>query len=497
MEVAGLVVGVLALAPLLTKCLENYALIKLAWNLDSDYDYLEVLFTNLELRLESWGKACGLMGSENGIINNEATRQAVRNTLSHVWLHLREIQTLKYKYGGKATERHASHHTAFKAIEAPLESSLTARPRFRLSLHRLFGRSKPLGLYSRARWIFADKNKLQVLVQQLRILIDDLENHTKYLGIPDQQRLLIKEEIQEINDTRILREIQDASGSYDDIVSRIAGNRLEELSERTGSKTDEHMFSASSFSDQSYPTAFEELPFTEDSSPFLSVDWLLTGMGSDEDCGVETTYISQLLTGAAPVISCLKSRLVAEQAQLSNCFVATEREIGIFQDLDNYVADFEEYRGPLDHGFAGARMRRYFKKLQKLAVIVQGLEDHTYVLAEVLTSVPPEAAKSLKVLFVAQHALVGWVLVIQILRQPDLWSSHSGRCQTWQGEQDADDRCDCEYLPRQGLIHESISLDFLAAWGRDLKTVIEGLRAGIEVASEVSVKIPKIVVSFH
>lgn len=295
-----------ALAPLFFQRIECYPLINSAWTLERDYGFLEIQFKNLELRLASWGKACGLTGTDNGLANEASTRQAIANTLHRIQFCLHNVQGLKHKYGAKPTEDAGLEDTA---IETQPEPATAAGPRFRFPLLRRFERSEmsQRKLHLRANWIVTDKKKFEDLVNQLRVLIEDLESHTKHLDIPERQRHIIENEMQEIRDARILRGIRDAHGSDNDIVSSAAGMRLKALCDSMGYKDDDDSVSCSTVSQASYHTASEDPQTTDEPFFCLSVENVFPELRHDDDGGTATKYISELLIGAAPFIECLKT----------------------------------------------------------------------------------------------------------------------------------------------------------------------------------------------
>jgi len=234
MEVAGVALGVAGLAGLFSACLDCYQLIRRGAAMDKDYKILEAKFNNQELRLSSWGRACGLLDpyQYDTRLDEPELRTRIIITLECIKTLFEDEQVLRERYG----------------LTARQQALLSGPPAPRLlpfkPLVRGVAAKLPLGLFFRrkklqrspdildaALWAISDRTKFADLVQNLRDFNDDLEAMTQATNIPRRQRVIVEYEIQEIDDVETLEEIALASQDGSDVVSDTASMRLGRIRE--------------------------------------------------------------------------------------------------------------------------------------------------------------------------------------------------------------------------------------------------------------------------
>jgi hypothetical protein len=240
MEPVGLAVGIAGLAGLFSTCVECFNLVQRGRYLGRDYFILETKYTNQRLRLQTWGRACGLsdMGSTgaNALAWNDDIRLAVGETLVQIASLFQDHRTLRKRYG--LSVDHSGLGSPHGAMSAPgMLAALTSRFRAtglavsELAVFTPPGRSfaKRPGISTSVRWAVDDKHKFADLVQHLKDFIDDLEALTTELNVPQRQRELIRAEVESIADAAELEMIEQARMGSADAIADAAGLRLSEL----------------------------------------------------------------------------------------------------------------------------------------------------------------------------------------------------------------------------------------------------------------------------
>lgn len=245
MEAAGLAVGVAGLAGLFSCCIDTFQLIQKGRSFGRDYKILETKFSNQQLRLRAWGRACGLIDGTkfDDRLDGPELKEAVTATLECIKLLLGDAKKLKERYGLRLCTPN---------IDAQSNATLTInrsapRRRSELILERTGSLNRFLARRSRslressalrlvtALWVIDDRTKFGDLVKDLKDLIDDLEDLTRATEIPRRQLIFVEYEIESISDTETLEEIEEARDGDDDVVSDAASARLERLSQGTAS----------------------------------------------------------------------------------------------------------------------------------------------------------------------------------------------------------------------------------------------------------------------
>lgn len=257
MEAAGLALGVAGLAGLFSACASCYQLIRRGADLGKDYKILETKFNNQELRLLSWGKACGLVGTDieyDTRLDEPVLRARIQATLECIKELFQDEVELKKRFGLKPSKNNLKIKTS-TLLSLRSSSKAVARPSFFFWKKQ----QRTTRLWDAAAWAISDRAKFAELVQHLKDFNDDLESMTRALGdIPQKQRRIVELEISEIADLETLEEIALASQDDEDIISDTVSLRLSSI--RSGS-----IWTGSSTRDTtSFKTALTSIPATID-----------------------------------------------------------------------------------------------------------------------------------------------------------------------------------------------------------------------------------------
>lgn len=237
MEAAGLAVGVAGLAGLFTTCLECFNIVQCGRYFGHDYLILEAKYANQRLRLQTWGRACGLADA-TGCTNlpwDEQVGLAVESTLQRMAALFQDHRTLRSRYGLSMVQP-SSGTSAASAVLGTIASKLhirkssLIRAQTAAELRSLPFMKRP-ALPTAIRWAVQDKQKFADLVQHLKDFNDDLDALTAEPAVLQRQRDLIREEVGSIVDIEELETIETARMGIRDAVADAASLRLFQIQE--------------------------------------------------------------------------------------------------------------------------------------------------------------------------------------------------------------------------------------------------------------------------
>jgi hypothetical protein len=240
MEVAGLALGIAGLAGLFTSCIGTFQLIQHGRSFGKDFKILETKFSNQELRLRTWGRACGLVDSEvenyDPILDEPELHQQLQATLECIKHLLCDGFKLRKQYGLKPCK--TRRRTGSLDLSRTRSSTTTSFAPSTTTFHRLFRNHKPgksSSICSATSWVIEDKDKFSELVMHLREFIDDLEALTRKTttAIVERQLVFIGFEVESICDVETLEDMEMARCGEIDAISDAASLRLEKISQGT------------------------------------------------------------------------------------------------------------------------------------------------------------------------------------------------------------------------------------------------------------------------
>ena len=196
MEVAGLVVGTVALASLFSTCVECWDYFDSVRSYGREY---ELLATKLEVertRFMIWGDLIGLLNSDdNGRAlapDSEIIVATIERTLNCILAILQDSEALESRYGleqAKTTEVHKPNSPTLGKYQIA---------KFRVSYKQFRARVKgshaQTSLLSKTRWAIHDRSKFGILIEDLKQLIDGLKDVTdSYISKTRQHDAIVKE----------------------------------------------------------------------------------------------------------------------------------------------------------------------------------------------------------------------------------------------------------------------------------------------------------------
>ena len=238
MEPVGLALGIAGLAGLFSTCIDCFNIVQEGRYFGRDYWILEAKYANQRLRLQTWGRACGIADARNRTTTvpwNEDVRLAVESTLQRMAGLFQDHKALHSRYGLSTVKSESGKATA-SAILGTLASKLQARASSLVGAHTEVAAPWPSfqrrpALPATIRWAVSDKGKFADLVQHLKDFNDDLEALTTELDVRQRQRDLIREEVGSIIDVEELETIETARMDVSDPVADAASLRLWQIQE--------------------------------------------------------------------------------------------------------------------------------------------------------------------------------------------------------------------------------------------------------------------------
>ncbi|KAB8343124.1 hypothetical protein FH972_022717 [Carpinus fangiana] len=230
-EVAGLVIGGIALASLFTTSVECFETVQVGRNFGKDSHQLQLQLDLIQLRLTRWGESVNVFGkhpTRGALIVASSSREA--QLANRLLLHI--ASTFKEAQDACGKLRHATYHDDMPALGGPQDlSALSDRVR-EMSL----ARQKQTPFFKKVKWAVSEKKQLSSLTSTLSGLVQQLEelfpaNRAKLQSLAEQEKSAIaslpcgpaaleaaKEASHEVKDG-ILEEKILQRHSYDDIVT--------------------------------------------------------------------------------------------------------------------------------------------------------------------------------------------------------------------------------------------------------------------------------------
>ncbi|KAL5611122.1 hypothetical protein FOBRF1_007239 [Fusarium oxysporum] len=256
MEATGLALGAVGLTGLFTAFVDCYQLVRRGAALDKDYKIIETKFNNQELRLSTWGRACGLLDADgyDARLDEPVLRARITATLECIKELFDDEKELKKQFGLKP----------WGGFGNP-------------SSRREKCRRDPEQRYQLGRTYPASKEGIVLLLEEATALPVSLQGWcplgnlrqgeifraamTRPLAeVYVRQRRIVQMEIEEIGEMETLEEIALASQDDADVISDTVSLRIESI--RSGSSI--LTGTAASGTTKSFKTALTSIPVTID-----------------------------------------------------------------------------------------------------------------------------------------------------------------------------------------------------------------------------------------
>ncbi|KLU82129.1 hypothetical protein MAPG_01206 [Magnaporthiopsis poae ATCC 64411] len=234
MEAAGLAIGIVGLAGLFKNCIELLSQISATRSMDRDY---HILHAKLELEKEClllWARQVRLFDAEqqhDRRLDDPAVFAVVKQTLEAISILMTESATMQERYGLEM-----SGGTDFD-LALPITTVTKSRLKqladdFGKLQLRIKDRSTGLTLPKKVRWVLADKDKFERLVQDLA----DFGSKLRELFTENQDAKTFKhwvhQDLASVRDPKILRLVYDATADRNDLVAEAVAESYEKLCQK-------------------------------------------------------------------------------------------------------------------------------------------------------------------------------------------------------------------------------------------------------------------------
>jgi ubiquitin-protein ligase len=213
----GAALGVAGLAGLFSTCVQCFDLVQLGRAYARDYEIIQTKFEAQKVRFLIWGQVVGVI--EGSSYDTRLDLPEIRPTVLRILLNIRLLfsdgQQLSRRYGLRPDQGSLVAH-----------DTIVFRETYRRFHARLSKTQKEASLFTTTKWAIADKQKFAALVQDLKDLIDSLDDITKSFRMLSERQEVINAEVESITDAASLRLLEQARSGSEDQISDAASQRL-------------------------------------------------------------------------------------------------------------------------------------------------------------------------------------------------------------------------------------------------------------------------------
>jgi hypothetical protein len=227
-EIFGLVGGVAALAGVFTSCIDCFEYIQFSRHFGDDYQRSVLKLDIAANRLGRWGEAIGLCDATFTIDMSAKEMITAGDTLGEILTLFQKLQDKSQKFAAKTKQEDLvvfNHDLDHDSLLGPLHKQLKGLVISRQE--RSKARDKSVGLVQKASWALYEKNRFEVLIDDVRVLIDALIEMLPEKAVTSQRRIATVE-ASSINDPAAVELLIDITGKDDPLLHEAAEEILEE-----------------------------------------------------------------------------------------------------------------------------------------------------------------------------------------------------------------------------------------------------------------------------
>jgi hypothetical protein len=209
-EVIGLVASGMTIAGLFKICVEAFDLIQTGRHQELDLKKLTLRLNIEKCRLYTWGKAMGLTNPAESSSEDRQHpldlcefRDLVKETLEVIFRLFNDTHKIKDTYGCITyTEQDGSQLHPSEAEEAgPVENLATSFANFKIGENK---RRRCSNVMQKAKWVVCDRKKFNGLINEVKDLINALQDITKSVATAADQNLMMRKGISDIRNVETL-----------------------------------------------------------------------------------------------------------------------------------------------------------------------------------------------------------------------------------------------------------------------------------------------------
>jgi len=252
-EPVGIALGVLGLAGLFSATLEAWSFVDSGRAHARNFSLLRTKLDNQRILFVIWAKRMGF-GSDEGYdkrLEDPLVAGAIEQTFNHIQLLFSDTDSLLDEYGIRVLEKEDDAATAAAAAFSSASASQAIfkqrydsfrqtvdhhqrrgglNSRFKRFVRSLRRQQKQASIWKVTKWSIRDERKFEVLVGHLTGLVSDLDRITQsFFMAAARSTNLALQEVWAIDDVTALREIEDAAGPAEVVLSSAASIRRQSL----------------------------------------------------------------------------------------------------------------------------------------------------------------------------------------------------------------------------------------------------------------------------
>ncbi|KAK4222340.1 prion-inhibition and propagation-domain-containing protein [Podospora fimiseda] len=243
-EAVGAAASVITLLGLFKGCIDAFELVKAAKNQEKDVEKFDLKLALEQCRLKSWGKSMGLLRDrekgdskqeQRSLLDHFEDRALVQQALQQISDLLTDSTHMSRRYGGQKVELSSLD----LELQTPSVVSKLAVAFKRMKSSSVEGTpNETAGLRRKTIWVLRDRKKYAELIEEVRTLVNAVQDITNGLVSSQQQQQLVISQLNNIGDLKTLEMITEVCQVDHPALSDAASVRAEVVSMTTARRED-------------------------------------------------------------------------------------------------------------------------------------------------------------------------------------------------------------------------------------------------------------------
>jgi hypothetical protein len=243
-EIVGTIASAITLASVFKACLNAFDLFHTAQHADLDVKRLLVRLNIERCRLYTWGEAMGITkapkSKEKSMLDKTPFRELVRDTLEAMEQLFQDSAKIETRYGCKQVKRPISRRKPTGSNGSnPMDDLAASFSNFYVpGTSNMPPPSQHTKTLSKVRWAIHDRKKFDVLIRELKDLVDGLQNITESIFATSRQGGMLRFGIQQIKNSDTLEIVSAACETDYPDISEAATIKLDVMTVGTFQRDD-------------------------------------------------------------------------------------------------------------------------------------------------------------------------------------------------------------------------------------------------------------------